>query len=193
MAPRTKVIDSSTPQSSPSKISSTKVMKKERSRKTKTSTPVHVRSPKKLPPSEKTDDESTWDEDEFEVEEIRASKVDLGKKFYLIKWVVFDEDEKTWEPEENIFGHKLVAKFEEQEKKKSIWQYFLERSVDGKRPGWHNYEAEASNEVEKAYQAWKLNPIVDINSVQSGSWHYKVVLYIVPANLFHSSIPSSGF
>eukprot|EP00002_Diphylleia_rotans_P008688 TRINITY_DN186_c0_g1_i1.p1 TRINITY_DN186_c0_g1~~TRINITY_DN186_c0_g1_i1.p1 ORF type:complete len:139 (-),score=34.84 TRINITY_DN186_c0_g1_i1:706-1122(-) len=77
MAPRTKVIDSSTPQSSPSKISSTKVMKKERSRKTKTSTPVHVRSPKKLPPSEKTDDESTWDEDEFEVEEIRASKVDL--------------------------------------------------------------------------------------------------------------------
>eukprot|EP00002_Diphylleia_rotans_P008694 TRINITY_DN186_c0_g2_i1.p1 TRINITY_DN186_c0_g2~~TRINITY_DN186_c0_g2_i1.p1 ORF type:complete len:121 (+),score=25.99 TRINITY_DN186_c0_g2_i1:189-551(+) len=78
--------------------------------------------------------------------------IQQGKKFYLIKWVVFDEDEKTWEPEENIFGHKLVAKFEEQEKKKSIWQYFLERSVDGKRPGWHNYEAEASNEVEKAYQ-----------------------------------------
>eukprot|EP00002_Diphylleia_rotans_P023544 TRINITY_DN4636_c0_g2_i4.p1 TRINITY_DN4636_c0_g2~~TRINITY_DN4636_c0_g2_i4.p1 ORF type:complete len:198 (-),score=52.22 TRINITY_DN4636_c0_g2_i4:151-744(-) len=92
--------------SKPTKVAPKPVKKAATPKPKKAATP----KPKK---GKKEDDEDSMEEDEFEVEEIRACKFDLGKKFYLIKWVVFDEDEKTWEPEENIFSKELITKYEE--------------------------------------------------------------------------------
>jgi len=48
-----------------------------------------------------------------------------------------------------------------------VWQY--------EDRGWHDYDATASDLVEKAYQDYLLNPgACDVRSVKSGQFHYQV-------------------
>eukprot|EP01102_Stenamoeba_stenopodia_P003384 TRINITY_DN1336_c0_g1_i1.p1 TRINITY_DN1336_c0_g1~~TRINITY_DN1336_c0_g1_i1.p1 ORF type:complete len:238 (-),score=59.63 TRINITY_DN1336_c0_g1_i1:237-950(-) len=48
-----------------------------------------------------------------------------------------------------------------------VWQY--------EDRGWHNYDDEASDVVEKAYQDYLLNPgACDVRAVKSGQFHYQV-------------------
>ena len=49
----------------------------------------------------------------FEVEKILDKKSELGKVFYLAKWLGYDDDEEnTWEPEENLDCDEELQKFE---------------------------------------------------------------------------------
>ena len=40
--------------------------------------------------------------DVYAVEKVIRTKLNKGKRFYLIKWKGFDTDHNTWEPEENL-------------------------------------------------------------------------------------------
>ncbi|GAA5820147.1 hypothetical protein JCM11251_005503 [Rhodosporidiobolus azoricus] len=73
------------------------------------------------PPSESSSEEEgeTPQEEEYVVEEIRASRFDdyAGGRRYLVKWKGYGEDEKTWEPAENLENCRdLVIEFEAQKK-----------------------------------------------------------------------------
>lgn len=48
------------------------------------------------------------------------------------------------------------------------WQY---KNDAGK---WADYDKAASEEVEKAYANWTVNPHVDVRSVHSGDWDYMI-------------------
>ncbi|KAJ1560352.1 Trefoil factor 3, partial [Nowakowskiella sp. JEL0078] len=48
---------------------------------------------------------------EFVVEKVVDTKMQKGKRHYLLKWVGYPHDDNTWEPEENVFCTELVADF----------------------------------------------------------------------------------
>jgi hypothetical protein len=48
------------------------------------------------------------------------------------------------------------------------WQY---KNDSGK---WADYDKGASEEVERAYASWLVNPHIDVRSVHSGDWDYMV-------------------
>ena len=54
-------------------------------------------------------DERNSAKDEFEVEEIRGKRIHRGKVQYLVKWVGYSEDEKTWEPVENLVNSETAV------------------------------------------------------------------------------------
>jgi len=59
------------------------------------------------------------------------------------------------------------------------WEYFLEKSQDGKNAGWHPYEENANKIVEAAFQKYvnstqSDNEIRAFISVHSGNFHYEV-------------------
>jgi len=92
---------------------------------------------------------------EFDVEELRAKRVRNGKTEYLVKWLDYEEEDNTWEPEEHILGKELVPTLE----KKVVsgpwsWQYYVEKPVDGKPVGWHTFEDDQGVSISAAYQAW---------------------------------------
>ena len=69
---------------------------------------VEVRSAsnKNVPTRNKEDQleekEVTQSPDVFYVEEIKAMKYKKKKRFFLVKWQNFDDEDNTWEPEENL-------------------------------------------------------------------------------------------
>ena len=46
--------------------------------------------------------------------------------------------------------------------------------MDGKKIGWHNYFADASDVVEGVFMEWRKFPTVDVKSIKSGTYHYDV-------------------
>ncbi|EXJ89546.1 hypothetical protein A1O3_02613 [Capronia epimyces CBS 606.96] len=62
------------------------------------------------------DDEAEIDpeEDEYVVEGIRSHRIRNGKVEYHIKWLGYEEDDNTWEPEDNLLPHaaKLLAQYQ---------------------------------------------------------------------------------
>ncbi|KAF7195533.1 Chromo domain-containing protein 2 [Pseudocercospora fuligena] len=53
------------------------------------------------------DEEDEDDEDEYQVEKIEEHSFVKGKVIYKVKWLGYDEeDDKTWEPIENLVGAK---------------------------------------------------------------------------------------
>jgi len=73
-------------------------------------------APKSPKPKEEDPEESEEDE-EYEVESIVEKKVVRGKTKYLVKWKGYDKDEdRTWEPKENLAGsEELIKKFEDEQ------------------------------------------------------------------------------
>jgi len=57
---------------------------------------------------------------------------------------------------------------------KVMWKYYVADGVDGKGTGWYDYTQEASDTVEGVYREWKSNTWLDIRSLQSGYFSYKV-------------------
>ena len=56
----------------------------------------------------------------FEVEKVLESKTDeTGKKFFLIKWLGYPDEDNTWEPEENCNCPKLIKKFVKKARKQA--------------------------------------------------------------------------
>jgi len=63
---------------------------------------------------------------------------------------------------------------------KVVWQF--------KHGGWHNYDPEASDIVEVAYQDWLSNPYTDVRSVKSGHWSYMIDFrQLKQTNIQHSA------
>eukprot|EP00331_Platyophrya_macrostoma_P001655 CAMPEP_0176419228 /NCGR_PEP_ID=MMETSP0127-20121128/7925_1 /TAXON_ID=938130 /ORGANISM="Platyophrya macrostoma, Strain WH" /LENGTH=170 /DNA_ID=CAMNT_0017799671 /DNA_START=105 /DNA_END=617 /DNA_ORIENTATION=- len=48
------------------------------------------------------------------------------------------------------------------------WQYKNDQSR------WADYDKKASDEVERAYASWLVDPHIDVRSVHSGDWDYMV-------------------
>lgn len=117
------------------------------------------------------------------------------KRYYLVKWEGYDESENTWEPEENILDPKLIETFtveaapaEAGREHTLNWQYYLDKPVDGKTPGWHDYTSEASAIVEAAFQDWQKDPAIDVRAVQSGSFAYQIDFNgMTQTNVTHSA------
>ncbi|KAK6052930.1 chromo' (CHRromatin Organization MOdifier) domain protein, partial [Cooperia oncophora] len=66
----------------------------------------------------KEEDEDSGD-DVYVVEAvINKRKAKDGKIEYLLKWQGFPLEESTWEPEENVACHELIAEFERKRNKK---------------------------------------------------------------------------
>ncbi|KAK5975172.1 Heterochromatin protein 1 [Trichostrongylus colubriformis] len=66
----------------------------------------------------KNDDDDSGD-DVYVVEAvINKRKAKDGKVEYLLKWQGFPLEESTWEPEENVACHELIAEFERKRNKK---------------------------------------------------------------------------
>ena len=58
-------------------------------------------------------DDSTENDEEYEVEKIIATRKKNKKTEYLIKWKGYDDSENTWEPESNLSQCKqLIKQFE---------------------------------------------------------------------------------
>ena len=60
-----------------------------------------------------------------------------------------------------------------------VWEYFLERNLDGKLAGWHPYSDQAKNIVEAAYHKYVASDQADNNirafiTVHSGNFTYEV-------------------
>ena len=50
---------------------------------------------------------------EWEAEKIVDSKLEDGKRFYLVKWIGYKDFENTWEPEVHLRNSvKLITKFD---------------------------------------------------------------------------------
>ena len=56
------------------------------------------------------------DDEEYEVEKILDVKKIKGKKYYLVKWMGYSDEESTWEPEDNLNCEELIRKFHEERK-----------------------------------------------------------------------------
>ena len=55
-----------------------------------------------------------------------------------------------------------------------VWQYFVDDFVDGKRPGWYDYFADASEGVDAVYVEWEGNQWLNIRCIASGNWTYRI-------------------
>ena len=42
------------------------------------------------------------DEEEFEIERIIETRVGLGGREYLVKWLGYSDEDNTWEPADNL-------------------------------------------------------------------------------------------
>jgi len=75
----------------------------------------------KSPKVKEQDPEESEEDEEYEVEGIVDKKVVRGKTKYLVKWKGYDKDEdRTWEPKENLAGSEdLIKKFEEEHESES--------------------------------------------------------------------------
>jgi len=63
---------------------------------------------------------------------------------------------------------------------KPVWQY--------QHGTWHNYDEDANDVVEQAYQEWKSNPYTDVRAVKSGTWSYSVNFKeMVQTNVVHDN------
>ncbi|KJH44403.1 chromo shadow domain protein [Dictyocaulus viviparus] len=66
----------------------------------------------------KKDDDDDSGDDVYVVEAvINKRKTKEGKIEYLLKWQGFPLEESTWEPEENVACHELIAEFERKRSK----------------------------------------------------------------------------
>lgn len=54
------------------------------------------------------------------------------------------------------------------------WEYFVEKPVDGKRPGWYPYDDTAVANMERFHSQLKSNPGMGVRYVFSGTWNYEV-------------------
>uniref|UniRef100_A0A0K0DJY4 Chromo domain-containing protein n=1 Tax=Angiostrongylus cantonensis TaxID=6313 RepID=A0A0K0DJY4_ANGCA len=73
----------------------------------------------------KKEDEDDNGEDVFVVESvINKRKNKDGKVEYLLKWQGFPLEESTWEPEENVACHELIAEFERKRSKVERSQFY---------------------------------------------------------------------
>eukprot|EP00050_Salpingoeca_kvevrii_P005996 m.286864 g.286864 ORF g.286864 m.286864 type:complete len:398 (+) comp11659_c0_seq1:228-1421(+) len=57
---------------------------------------------------------------------------------------------------------------------KVMWQYYVNDFVDGKATGWYNYTDSAAAIVEGVHSEWRNNEWLDVRSVQSGYFEYRV-------------------
>ena len=63
-------------------------------------------SPKNLPPTP-----VSGTSDVFSVQEILASKLVRGRRYFLVDWEGCGPEERSWEPEENILDRNLILRF----------------------------------------------------------------------------------
>lgn len=75
-----------------------------------------VRAPAKAPKPEKVyNDELDNEGLEYEVEALRDSKTEDGKRFYLVNWVGWAETANTWEPEVHLRNAtEKIAEFDQE-------------------------------------------------------------------------------
>ena len=66
---------------------------------------------------------------EFEVEKILDMRVRRKKRFFLVKWKGFSNEENTWEPESNLNCPELLSdyfkKYSKNENKTTILKAFI--------------------------------------------------------------------
>src|SRR5688572_23231289 len=104
------------------------------------------------------------------VEQIRGMKKQGRTKYWWIKWADCIEDAKTamtWEPDKFIGDRSLIQEYEDNDKKGWCWQWESKGDEDAVEPkGWHPFDPEAQQKVEKAFHTW----------IESSSWAASEVL-----------------
>jgi hypothetical protein len=93
-------------------------------------------------------------ENAFAVDELRASRKRNGKTEYLVKWSGFDDKDNSWEPEENIHGPKLIPHLKDRMDGRRVWQYYVDKPIDDKKIGWHDFADDEGVSITQLYQAW---------------------------------------
>lgn len=131
-------------------------------------------------------------EADFEVQEIIGDKTERGKKFYLVKWKGFSEDESTWEPEASLSCPDLVKKYNNSKnspskgKKRSASTAGLSKKKGGakkaKRPGpksrtvkdeseeeeddEESKQSDADDTLNDSEEEWEVQDIMDMRTVK---------------------------
>eukprot|EP00294_Goniomonas_avonlea_P006570 CAMPEP_0114563684 /NCGR_PEP_ID=MMETSP0114-20121206/13263_1 /TAXON_ID=31324 /ORGANISM="Goniomonas sp, Strain m" /LENGTH=239 /DNA_ID=CAMNT_0001749591 /DNA_START=26 /DNA_END=745 /DNA_ORIENTATION=+ len=160
-----------TPKKSPKKIvkKSPKKIVKKSPKKPKKPTKKKEKTPTKKPQKKN---------DIFAVEYLKAAKKEGNTTMYLVKWEGYPESQNTWEPAKNILDSSLISDMKDRVAPRAAsglrWQYFLDSPVDGKVPGWYDYDLSASESVEAAYQDWQSDATTDVRSVRSGHFSYQI-------------------
>jgi len=54
------------------------------------------------------------------------------------------------------------------------WEYYVDKPVDGKRPGWYPYDAAAVVNMERFHAQFQSNTEMGTRYVYSGTWNYEV-------------------
>merc|ERR1712216_50649 len=64
-------------------------------------------------------EEETGDEGDYEVETIEGSRSKNGRTEYYVRWVGYGDNDRTWEPEENLAktAATLLARYQDTQKK----------------------------------------------------------------------------